>query len=301
MAKREVKSKKGAKIKDIIRLFFKYDIDAIPVIDNKNNFKGLIFKKNIIEYAGEVAFIEKSFSTVSDKFIFFPEESEFLQFISKLNDSVEFPVINLRGIVLYLWKKKDLLNLYYSITRDTIKLAGESTGIDFEKIVNILPINFIIVNSRNKIIFASKAFIENLDFRKEILLNQSVIKIFPKLNIIRTRETLYPKVHKIKYQHQDWYYTILNLESTGTMKGCHIYLFSPNRYMLSMERGESKEKEEPLLTKEYKSLNDIIGSQEKEMIQKVLEENEWNISQAARILKIPRQTLQYKISKYKIC
>jgi len=301
MTKKEVKHKKGAKIKDIIRLFFKYDIDAIPVVDNKNNFKGLIFKKNIIEYSGEVAFIEKSFSTVSDKFLFFPEESEFLQFISKLNDSIEFPVINLKGILLYLWRKKDLLNLYYSITRDTIKSSRESTGIDFEKIVNILPINFIIVNSKNKIIFASKAFLENLDFKKEILINQSVLKIFPRLTIIRTKNSLYPKVHKIKYQHQDWYYTILNLESTGTMKGYYVYIFSTTRYMLSSERDELKVKEEPLLTKEHKSLNEIIELQEKEMIQKVLEENEWNISQAARILKIPRQTLQYKISKYKIC
>ncbi len=39
------------KIKDIMRLFFKYDIDALPVLDKKNKFKGLIDKNLIIQDA----------------------------------------------------------------------------------------------------------------------------------------------------------------------------------------------------------------------------------------------------------
>ncbi len=37
-----------------------------------------------------------------------------------------------------------------------------------------------------------------------------------------------------------------------------------------------------------------------DLIIKALEETEYNISQAAEILNIPRQTLQYKISKYNL-
>ncbi len=300
------KTKKGAKIKDIIRLFFKYDINAIPVVDNRNLFKGLIFKQEIIDNAGEISFIEKPFSTISNKFIFFPKETEFLQFISKLNDSLEFPVINLKGELLYLWRKKDLLDLYYSITKNVIKEPSTQNIIDFEAIINVLPLNIIIVNSKNKIIFASKSFLETLDFKKEILINQLVHKIFPKINIIRTKDSLYPNIHKIKYQHQEWYYLIFNLSTTASMKGCYIYVFTQNKNMFNagiseIIKGDKVNiKKENNAKKEQPPLTELIKSQEKELIKKVLEENAWNISQAARILKIPRQTLQYKISKYKI-
>ncbi|NLW22043.1 MAG: sigma 54-interacting transcriptional regulator [Tissierellia bacterium] len=48
------------------------------------------------------------------------------------------------------------------------------------------------------------------------------------------------------------------------------------------------------------SLREIIEEKEKNIIQKALEEAEYNISHTAELLKIPRQTLQYKISKYNL-
>lgn len=48
------------------------------------------------------------------------------------------------------------------------------------------------------------------------------------------------------------------------------------------------------------SLNDLSDEFEKRIIEEVLEISNNNISKASKILKIPRQTLQYKIKKYKI-
>ncbi|QZY57277.1 sigma-54 interaction domain-containing protein [Crassaminicella profunda] len=53
-------------------------------------------------------------------------------------------------------------------------------------------------------------------------------------------------------------------------------------------------------TDSIKPLNDVIAVVEKEMIKKALEKAGWNVSKAARLLKLPRQTLQYKIIKYQI-
>ena len=61
---------------------------------------------------------------------------------------------------------------------------------------------------------------------------------------------------------------------------------------LSFKLYESKNKVEPLIN--------VIDSMEKEMIEEALKNSENNISKAARALKIPRQTLQYKIKKYGI-
>lgn len=48
------------------------------------------------------------------------------------------------------------------------------------------------------------------------------------------------------------------------------------------------------------SLKERLEREEKSWIQKALEQTSGNIMQAASVLRIPRQTLQYKIKKYKI-
>ena len=48
------------------------------------------------------------------------------------------------------------------------------------------------------------------------------------------------------------------------------------------------------------SLDDVIEKIEKEMIMKALEKSGGNISKAASLLKITRQRLHYKLSKYNL-
>lgn len=50
----------------------------------------------------------------------------------------------------------------------------------------------------------------------------------------------------------------------------------------------------------HRPLSEIIDSVEKRLIQKSLDESGYNISEAARILGVKRQTLQHKIKKYEI-
>lgn len=57
---------------------------------------------------------------------------------------------------------------------------------------------------------------------------------------------------------------------------------------------KSRQREESL------SLKDTLEEIEKELIEEALEEAEYNISYTAELLNIPRQTLQYKISKYNL-
>lgn len=52
--------------------------------------------------------------------------------------------------------------------------------------------------------------------------------------------------------------------------------------------------------KSCSSLKETLANMEKQMIQHALKEAEYNISYTAKLLNIPRQTLQYKISKYNL-
>ncbi len=53
-------------------------------------------------------------------------------------------------------------------------------------------------------------------------------------------------------------------------------------------------------TRDNMSLNGVLESTEIDLITKALIESEGNITKAAEILKVPRQTLQYKIKKFEI-
>lgn len=52
--------------------------------------------------------------------------------------------------------------------------------------------------------------------------------------------------------------------------------------------------------REIKSLKETLYSTEKSLIEKALKKSEGNITKAAEMLDIPRQTLQYKIGKYNV-
>ncbi|WP_432666886.1 sigma 54-interacting transcriptional regulator [Wukongibacter baidiensis] len=53
-------------------------------------------------------------------------------------------------------------------------------------------------------------------------------------------------------------------------------------------------------TEEIQPLNDVMEMVEKKMIKKAIKKAEGNVSKAAKLLNIPRQTLQYRVSKYNI-
>lgn len=298
--------KKIIKMKDIIRLFFKYDVEFIPVLDKKNKFVGLIKKDLLIQDATEGEFIERPFMKFIDKYLSYPNEETFLTFVTNLSENCKFPVIDRKGEFLFLWDKKKLLNSYYNIS---VKEKEEDPADDmfYKEILNHLPFDIVLTDIKNKILFANKSFIKNFDFQQDILIDNNINKFFPTINMVLSSQNFYPKVHSITYRHLKWYYTVLKFRMT-----C-IYIFSlmeerlkihGKDYLFLSDNSENKvtEKKNKINQKEPKnnSLPDVIKNKETDIIKKVLQDNEWNISKAANILKIPRQTLQYKISKYKL-
>ncbi|MBU1077996.1 MAG: hypothetical protein KKH98_11930, partial [Spirochaetes bacterium] len=54
--------KKIIRMKEIMRLFFKYEVDVLPVVDKKDKFKGFVDKNLVLQDATDSTFIEKPFS-----------------------------------------------------------------------------------------------------------------------------------------------------------------------------------------------------------------------------------------------
>ena len=79
----------------------------------------------------------------------------------------------------------------------------------------------------------------------------------------------------------------MNIIDGDTILPCHIPIHIKNAV-----------KEQSELS--YVPLRDILEDKEKEIIEKVLLHSNGNISEAARVLDLPRQTLQYKLRKLNI-
>ena len=158
-----------------------------------------------------------------------------------------------------------------------------------------------------EIFFINKRFLKDFDFEDNILPGQKLNKIFPNINMILAKQNFFPKIFNITYRHLKWYYIILKSRTT------YIYIFSKAEEQFKMNeesqsgsvesteiKSNKKVKAKQESPKKPASLPKIIENKETDIIKKILQENNWNITKAARILNIPRQTLQYKISKYRI-
>ena len=107
----------------------------------------------------------------------------------------------------------------------------------------------------------------------------------------------------MEYGHENWIYSIVKLNDYKADAVCYTFYnlgdfltFADNKYMREKTNGSKNRTNNT----EKVRLTDIMKTEEKELIESALQRNNWNITMAAKELKIPRQTLQYKINKYKI-
>ena len=281
------KKRKKKKIKEIIRLFFKYEVDILPVIDNKGRIKGLLYRNRIIEKAISPDFIDKNVGLIL-KELKRPEQQEFLNFISQIPDEKIFPVINLKGEQVGEWNKKQLINAYYEVLTPS---EDKQNIVDIKSILNAFPFPALIIEEKKLVIkFVNCKLLFDMEIKEEIILGRRIDKFFPDI-LVPEEKMKYPVVSVMKYNHKDWNYTItkFNMEN----RNYYLYTFYRNNKL-----EEKKEERTELM-----SFDELLKKQEKEerqLIKQTLEKYNWNITQAAKALNIPRQTLQYKITKYGI-
>lgn len=179
-----------------------------------------------------------------------------------------------------------------------------------------IPINFRIISSSNGDIIKE---IETGDFIEELFYRLKVLEIsVPSLRdrgtdvlviadiLIGTvaekykikKPAISPRVKNVFLEY-DWRGNILELGNAIE----HMVLMSGGKEvtieMLPSSMRESAEK----ISRSYADTNDLqksVRAFERQIIKEALEENNWNRSQTARLLNIPRTTLMYKIDSYEI-
>jgi len=179
-----------------------------------------------------------------------------------------------------------------------------------------IPINIRIISSSNSDIMReidNEAFIEELFYRLKVLeisvpplRERGTDVLVMAENLIEEaaekykmkKPTISPRVRNAFLEY-DWKGNILELGNTIE----HMVLMSGGKEitmeMLPSSIRESVEK----ISRSYAHTNDLqksVREFEKQIIKDALEGNDWNRSQTARMLNIPRTTLMYKIEAYDI-
>ncbi|HSH35479.1 sigma-54 interaction domain-containing protein [Schnuerera sp.] len=106
----------------------------------------------------------------------------------------------------------------------------------------------------------------------------------------------------INFYNNDWLGNVRELENTiesamNFVEGEYITMKDLQNYNLPCMGGLKKEFNEPIKQDEL-SLKESVEEYEKQLIRIALEEAENNCAKAARILKVPKQTLHGKIKRY---
>jgi arginine utilization regulatory protein len=148
--------------------------------------------------------------------------------------------------------------------------------------LNVMSIKLILLCDRKEDIpLLTEYFIKKYNN----LLNKSVQGVTKDVEILFSMHNWPGNVRELQHVIE----ASMNIVSSGKIDVKHlpIYLnevFNDDKKVCEMD--------------EIKPLNDVVEMVERNMIKKALEKSGGNVTKASKLLKVPRQTLQYKIYKY---
>ncbi|MDI6785442.1 MAG: helix-turn-helix domain-containing protein [bacterium] len=295
MSNLPIENKKVLKIKDLLKYFCGYGLSSIPVINKSKKLIGILKKENLIATSSSVVNLEKplkEFTTKNITSINFLEDSKALSnLVLNCEHIREIPVINEEGILIDFWTPQEI----FLSLNNNISFSVNS----WRKIFDNFPCISIFVDHLGKIILANKLAKKYL-FEGIEVQDKEISKICPDLAKYSTKyEKLEGKRKNIPNLKESLvtikdkkYYCKYNLIlDEKRVLGKVFLLREPSVENISQNLNENN------LKKTISPLEEAILGTEKDIISRALSKTKGNISACANLLKIPRQTLQYKIKK----
>lgn len=295
MSNLPLRNREILKIKDILKYFCGYGLSSIPVVNKSKKLIGILKKEDFVTTSSSVINLEKSlkeFAIRNMTCINFSEDSKILSSLVLSCEQIkEIPVIDEEGSLIDFWTPQEI---FLSLNND-ISFSVNS----WEKIFNNFPCISIIVDHSGKIVLANKLakkyLFEDIETQnKEISeICSDLAKLSTKCKKLeekkRNKSILKESLVNIKGKK---YYCDYNLILDDKRVIGEVFLL---REFLLESLNQSLEQDD--LKKTIPPLEEAILKTEKNIISRALKKTDGNISACANLLKIPRQTLQYKIRK----
>lgn len=152
--------------------------------------------------------------------------------------------------------------------------------------LNVISFKLIpLINRREDIVPLANYFISKYNLR----FNKSVTGIDDKVEDLLLKYDWPGNVRELQHIIE----SAMNIVSCNKIMLDHLPIYITEKYKLL-------ESEDILSVDNIKPLNEVVKDLEIKMIKLALNKTNYNVSKAAKLLKLTRQTLQYKIEKYNI-
>ncbi|MCK5268095.1 MAG: hypothetical protein KAR07_08005 [Spirochaetes bacterium] len=269
---------------ELARYFYKFPINAFPILDDSFNFSGLLLKRYILNNMDEFKAIKTNIKSIINKYIYYPNEGEIVRMIFGDKKIQEFPVFNRKGYLIGVWDLSSFFRIF-----DKVPF---SAFLNFKNIFDNYHIPILITNDGKKIISFNKSMskLSGLDQKDNTIIGRSLDRVFSDLDW-EMIEKAGQKV-KIKTPLCDLSAELSSqvMENNKTLNIISIINYENNQLIKKSKKADNA----------GTPLNEAIDKLERELIISAMMDCKGNVSKTSELLEIPRQTLQYKLIKYKI-
>lgn len=251
----------------LLRLFYSHPIDAFPVLDDALSFAGVL-EKRYVEAASRTYSSEKiKLKTLIDRHITHPLPGDIVRKLFGKAKIQPFPVLRTDGSLLGVWE----LSTFYRVF-DSTPLAAH---LDFQLLYDRFPLPVAVFDQQSRL----------LSFNREF-------SLFSGLH--QNDRSVYKRKQERIFKELGWTLSGKNPRKLCTPEGEYLLVASAVRFALeTLTVLVISRTHAPASGK----MQDAVAALEKRYIVAAMERAHGNISRAAEYLGIPRQTLQYRLTR----
>jgi transcriptional regulator with PAS, ATPase and Fis domain len=276
----------------LARLFYKYPLNGFPILDDSYNFSGVLQKRYIVNSINEFRSSRMDARRIIEKHVYYPSEGEIVRMIFGDRKIQEFPVLHRHGFLMGVWELSSFFRIF-----DKQPFSGY---LNFRKIFNVMPFPVFITDEKERLLTfnAAMSAASGLTWDENTNIGRRLVRVFESIawellprdanhGEVTTPDGDYKYRNALVEQENGKELTLYILLAESAAVSPSAQKVNPQADSCSSVQGAS-------------SLNGAVEALEKKMIQDAMHIHENNISQAAIALDLPRQTLQYKLAKYRI-
>lgn len=297
----------------------------LPVIDEKNNIKGLFSKEKVLMEMADLASSGVEYEQIPEHFLDFHINENVILFFQN-HDKI--PVLNYLGQLIDYWEKPRFLAEVSTLAKEEKTEKKETTGKkevkEFESKNTVYKYMELILENFPDCLFTTDVEGETTFFNErfeEFVLHNRIFKnsfvhaekYFKELNrnlfsnYLKTNELDESSAEKMQVpilqsyvKELDFIIRIVTLKNKGKIVGFLYHLIEPNnRLALMSEEGYSFPSIEEAFHMNL-PLEVVLKEVETHFIYYSLKSNQENISHSAKLLGVPRSTLQNRIKQLNI-